>query len=53
VSEDTYSPAEAARRRDATIKAMIATPPEPRAQTKGKRKLSRPKAASAKRSKRA
>jgi hypothetical protein len=47
---DQYSEAETARRRDATVKAMIATPPEPRA-TKPNRKLSRAKGASAKRGK--
>jgi hypothetical protein len=43
---DTYSEAETARRRDATIKNMLGTPPQPR---KPKRKPSRAKSASAKR----
>jgi len=37
-TEDQYSEAEAARRRDAIIKNMIATPPTPHAPAKGKRK---------------
>lgn len=40
-SDDEYSPEEAARRRDAVLKIMVNTPPQPRAsnrQTQGKRK---------------
>ncbi len=45
---DHYSPSEAASRRDATIRNMIAMPPAPRGATKPKRKPSRPKAPTAK-----
>jgi hypothetical protein len=50
--DETYSPAEAERRRDAITRAMIATPPAPHA-PKAKRKPSRPKKTTRKAKKRA
>jgi hypothetical protein len=47
-SVEQYSDAEAARRRDATIRAMIATPPQTHAPLKTKRRPSRAKPASKK-----
>jgi hypothetical protein len=52
-SDETYSPAETARRRDAIVRNMIATPPAPHLSLKAKKKASRPKRATAKAKKRA
>jgi len=46
--DDAYSEAETARRRDAIVRNMIATPPAPRAPIKAKRKPSRAKGTSRK-----
>jgi hypothetical protein len=51
-SNDQYSKAETARRRDAIIKNMIATPPQ-KHKPLGKKKASRPKSANQKKHKNA
>jgi hypothetical protein len=50
---DSYNPEETARRRDAIVKRMIATPPTKHAPLKAKVKPSRGKRATAKPKKRA
>jgi hypothetical protein len=47
-ADDDYSEEEATRRRDAVVKAMLATRPKPHAPSKSKRKSSRPNAATPK-----